>query len=166
MIELNCSYEESKKILELGYDFSKVCDRFFIKYKGYYGDTEGYFFKMNDSSDMFPLGATISTYDEVWDHGISLEHEHEEVTPIIPKAALLMALPSFERTLVSKHYEHLSFVADSDFRFIYLEETHSGNTFKVFDSEEGKEPALIKAFLWCHEHYPEELKKKFDEVMG
>ena len=26
MIKLNCSYEESKKILELGYDFSKICD--------------------------------------------------------------------------------------------------------------------------------------------
>ena len=25
MIELNCTYEESKKILELGYDFSEIC---------------------------------------------------------------------------------------------------------------------------------------------
>jgi hypothetical protein len=28
MIELNCSHEESKKILDLGYDFSKVCLEF------------------------------------------------------------------------------------------------------------------------------------------
>lgn len=29
MIELNCTYEESKKILELGYDFSPMCPFYF-----------------------------------------------------------------------------------------------------------------------------------------
>jgi hypothetical protein len=24
----------------------------------------------------------------------------------------------------------------------------------------------FEAFLWCHENYPEELKAKFEEVMG
>jgi hypothetical protein len=28
MLELNCSYEESKRILELGYDFSSICTKF------------------------------------------------------------------------------------------------------------------------------------------
>jgi len=26
--------------------------------------------------------------------------------------------------------------------------------------------SAYEAFLFCHENYPEELKKKFDEVMG
>jgi hypothetical protein len=26
--------------------------------------------------------------------------------------------------------------------------------------------SIYAGFLWCHQHYPEELKAKFDEVMG
>jgi hypothetical protein len=86
------------------------------------------------------------------------------VTPIIPKAALLMALPSFERGVVSKDHEHLSFEIGSDFRFAYLKETHSGKIVKNFSSDD-ENPALIKAFLWCHQHYPEELKAKFTKEL-
>jgi hypothetical protein len=39
---------------------------------------------------------------------------------------------------------------------------------------EGLKPTVLlepfnsayEAFIWCHENYPEELKAKFDEVMG
>lgn len=161
MIELNCSYEESKKILELGYDFNKICDRFFIKYEGCYGNTEGYFFKMNDSRDMFPLDATISTYDEVWDHGISLEHEHEEVTPIIPKAALEACLPD---KLDIASLDNCVFVKNIDLKTISL--SYFFEDYYSCYKEQKEFNSAYEAFFWCHENYPEELKKKFNEVMA
>ena len=159
MIELNLTYEESKKIFELGYDFSKICDRFFIKYEGYRGNTEGYFFKMNDSSDMFPLDATISTYDEVWDHGISLEHEHEEVTPIIPKAALEACLPDINPLDDER-------LPDLDTRRLKVFKYHTDMCDREHEETIKQFNSAFEAFIWCHEYYPEELRKKFDEVMG
>jgi hypothetical protein len=157
MQELDLTYEQSKQILELGYDFSPACKEFIYKSGDYIRHFYGV--KIKDS---------VRGY-QVIENGVQKESQlvqfKPSTVPIISKAALLIALPSFERTVVSKHYEHLSFTADRDFRFIYLEETHSGNTFKIFDSEEDKEPALIKAFLWCNEKYPAELKQRFGEVI-
>ena len=154
MIELNLTYEESKKILELGYDFSKVCDRFFIKQKDFQGDSESYFFKMNSSSDMFPLNATISPYDEVWYHGLSLNDNLQEVIPIIPKAALEDCLPDYLLKKGCNLFYHVHKFMGELYWVNSRDESLTDDWFSAYE-----------AFIWCHENYPEELKKKFDEVM-
>jgi hypothetical protein len=156
MIELNLTYEESKKILELGYDFTSICRDFELHEKGKITKfvlVERHDCGLVDLWDCDDQEARVYSPKCWW------------ITPLIPKAALLMALPSFERGIVSKDHEHLSFEIGSDFRFAYLKETHSGKTVKNFSSDD-ENPALIKAFLWVHENYPEELKAKFDEVMN
>jgi hypothetical protein len=190
MIELDLSYEESKKILELGYDFGRKFGDIYKKrdcpYKYILVNYEkikaqDYLYQIEEEYydthvERFTLEMQSIDYEESIFDDLKL-HEHFKLgeifndsnskgfVPIIPKAALLMALPSFERGIVSKDHEHLSFEIGSDFRFAYLKETHSGKTVKNFSSDD-ENPALIKAFLWVHENYPEELKKKFDEVMG
>jgi hypothetical protein len=152
-MELDLNYEESKKILELGYDFSKVCT--------FFGKGNPTYVKVND--DVYLPGCCEQWGKMVYPGPYGGELPEGE-TPIIPKAALLMALPSFERGVVSKDHEHLSFEISSDFRFAYLKETHSGKTVKHFSSDD-ENPALIKAFLWVHEKYPEELKAKFKKEL-
>ena len=125
MIELNLTYEESKKILDLGYDFSKVSSEFrfpgeekikyilVCRYKD--GDVELY---------------SSENYDtEIY------STQEFGITPIIPKAALEACLPDyfFAGGLNSIRLRHNS---------------------------------AYEAFIWCHESYQEELKAKFDEVMG
>jgi hypothetical protein len=127
MIELNLTYEESKKILELGYDFKNIATHFASK-KGK------------------KLKPSYTSY-----------LNRELFIPLIPKAALEACLPSLR-------YSH-NWCSDEWFGH------------NLFDLDTGEySPELIcisqklnsafEAFLWCHENYPEELKKKFDEVMG
>jgi hypothetical protein len=161
MIELNCSYEESKKILELGYDFSKVCAVFSAK-----GQTMSHglpFATMIINPFLKEVG-----YLENLSHLKSLpyllvgkEIDIDSITPIIPKAALEACLP---RTL--NFQNHLGDLSLSSFAKRFSCEVidlysvmEIGVTHHWFTS-------ALEAFLWCHEHYPAELKKKFDEVMA
>jgi len=159
MINLNLDYEQSKKILELGYDFGKVCNDFQFH-------NDKLLKRINQS---FAINITITEKtlrrypDDVMDYVYHLATY--EIIPIIPKAALLQSLPIFSRLVISDKLEGLIFRTDSDFKFVHLEEIHSGNVFKTFETDELRE-AILEAFLWCHENYPEELKKKFEEVMG
>jgi hypothetical protein len=108
------------------------------------------------------VDAEISAYDEVWDHARLLDSiSIKEATPIIPKAALEACLPS---TLNFQNY--LGDLSLSSFAKRFSREVidlysvmETGVTHHWFTS-------AFEAFLWCHENYPEELKKKFDEVMG
>ena len=149
MIELNCSYEESKKILELGYDFSKVCWK-----TGYYWD-EAYLEHTHGTGLLIETQAYRISY--LNDHkGNTRDH-----TPIIPKAALEACLPD---KLGIASLDNCVFVKNIDLKTISL--------FYFFEDyyscyEEQKEfKSAYKAFMWCHENYPEELKKKFNEVMA
>ena len=149
MIELNCSYEESKKILELGYDFSKVCWK-----TGYYWD-EAYLEHTHGTGLLIETQAYRISY--LNDHkGNTRDH-----TPIIPKAALEKCLPD---KLDIASLDNCVFVKNIDLKTISL--------FYFFEDyyscyEEQKEfKSAYEAFIWCHEHYPEELKKKFNEVMA
>ena len=161
MIELNCSYEESKKILELGYDFSKVCWK-----TGYYWD-EAYLEHTHGTGLLIETQAYRISY--LNDHkGNTRDH-----TPIIPKAALENCLPdkldiaSFMTSVRSlgiyTRRDNCVFVKNIDLKTISL--------FYFFEDyyscyEEQKEfKSAYKAFIWCHKNYPEVLKKKFKEVM-
>lgn len=129
MIKLNCTYEESKKILELGYDFTEICTE--------WQDRE---LSTPCITDKYKLPETAC--------------------PIIPKAALEACLPTT-----------LSFGFNED---VYLMYEYCDKEFQYYQSpdyycSDGKiyysSKSAYEAFLWCHENYPEELKKKFEEVM-
>jgi hypothetical protein len=124
MLELNLSYEQSKKIKELGYDFSSIC------------------YECQNEDDFEPRRLDIN--------------DTPEGVPIIPEAALEKCLPDYTR------YE-------SDF-------TWAGHTSISLKYGTGEDLTIenyttqyesgYEAFLWCHEKYPEELKAKFNKVMG
>ncbi len=156
-MELNLTYEESKKILEFGYDFRSICTKFE--------------FRENEEATTLTFLYSCGEIVTMWNPRMSEPYSYHlksipalGIIPLIPKAALLMSLPFFEEGLVYKYHGHLSFQIDSNFQFIHLKETCSGEVVELFLSD-NENPALIKVFLWCHENYPEQLRAKFEEVM-
>jgi hypothetical protein len=149
MIELNLTYEESKKILDLGYDFSKVSSEFrfpgeekikyilVCRYKD--GDVELYSSENHDTE-------IYST-------------QEFGITPIIPKAALEVCLPATLNILdYLGNLDLSSFAKRFSCEVIDLYSImQEGVTHEWFTT-------AFEAFMWCHEKHPEELKAKFDEV--
>jgi hypothetical protein len=156
MIELNCSYEESKKILELGYDFSKVCWKSLYEYRDQY-NLNRTFIKIHIHGTHLSLA---SIEDEI-KHRMSKYGIIDLVTPIIPKAALEKCLPaglSFGFT----EYGYLRYDYDvGEFQY-YENPDYYYDDGKIHYSSKFE----YEIFTWLHENYPEELKAKFDEVMG
>lgn len=155
MIELNCSYEESKKILELGYDFSPVCPFYRVVKANSISLYNGIEF-------IFNLGLIDRLESEVL---AELEREQihpnlgknyrkslleknifTEIIPIVPKAALEACLPDLSGSTWLKNLRTNWVILDLDPHIIKLE-------------------SIFEAFTWCHKNYPKELKKKFEEVM-
>lgn len=138
MIELNCSYEESKKILELGYDFSRVCTRF----------------ECRDDDDIKVVYGEKVTEDTIRNQYTLIDNEPwfqgqawcQGFIPIILKAALEKCLPELSGSTWLKNLRTNWVILDLDPHIIKLE-------------------SIFEAFIWCHENYPEELRKKFEEVM-
>ncbi len=128
MLELNCSYEESKKILELGYDFSYIC------------------YEYQEDEHSYPCRSHPS--------------EVPEGIPIIPKAALEACLPEFKD---QRWFGHTLFDMEM---MEYSPDLISIAYSNLRKSYKCDFKSALEAFLWCHENYPEELKKKFDEVMA
>lgn len=154
MIELNCSYEESKKILELGFDFSPTCRDF--------QDIQG-LTRIKVNNDCFiSLFADRGDFDEaypVWD--LSIDNILKEgYTPIIPKAALEACLPD---KLDVASSDSCVFVKNIDLKTISL--SYFFEDYYSCYAEQKEFNSAFEAFTWCHEYYPEELKKKFNEVM-
>ena len=166
MIELNLTYEESKKILELGYDFSSVCATFSASGK--------------TSSHGLPFATMITNpflkevgYLKNLNHLKSLPYMRldkeiniDSITPIIPKAALEACLP---REIELDDLDLLKYVMDSYESLSYsrILPSISGECLKYEVPKKGMFfNSAFEAFLWVHENHPEELKRKFDEVMG
>ena len=156
MIELNCSYEESKKILELGYDFRKICTKFEVKtdieYQVCYG--------VVTTSDNKWNRIEIESSRVIQDEG-KLEHGQRVafnplLIPIIPKAALEACLPDY---LLKKGCNLFYHVHKFMGELYWVNSRDESLTEGWFNS-------AYEAFIWCHEHYPEELKNKFEKVMG
>ena len=163
MIELNCSYEESKKILELGYDFRKICTKFEVKtdieYQVCYGAVI-----TSDKWNRVEIESSRVIQDEgKLEHGQRIAFNPLSI-PIIPKAALEACLPEYkgydhDNVITYRWAGHTSmrsvcFCQFTDDWYIELEDFIH------------QHKSACEAFIWCHEHYPEELKKKFSEVMG
>lgn len=145
MIELNLTHKESKKILQLGYDFSPVCDRFVQELA-----------KLKEPEYIEQEQFLVTIFRTETNQRMS-----DSLIPIIPKAALEACLPTT-----------LSFGFNED---VYLMYEYCDKKFQYYQSpdyycSDGKiyysSKSAYEAFLWCHENYPEELRKKFKEVMG
>jgi hypothetical protein len=161
MLELNCSYEESKRILELGYDFSKVCWKSLYKYRDQY-NLNRTFIKIHIHGTHLSLA---SIEDEI-KHRMSKYGIVDLVTPIIPKAALEACLPDYDG------YDNDSVITytwagHTSMRSVcFIPEWNRFTSAISIDEYLTKHHSAFEAFLWCHENYPDELKKKFDEVMA
>lgn len=143
MIELNCTYEESKKILELGYDFSSICTKF--EYVNKLKDGHAVIYKVGN---VFSDG--IKFYQPTY--GLVML---EGFTPIIPKAALEACLPDYLLKKGCHLFYHVRKFMGELYWANCRDESLTEEWFSIFE-----------AFLWCHENYAAELKKKFDEVMA
>jgi hypothetical protein len=160
MIELNCTYKESKKILELGYDFSKVCNS--------WGNGTGkVFLGQIDSFTSDALFYEITPENKIIVLDFVTEYKPtDSITPIIPKAALEACLPDY------KGYDNDSVINytwaghTSTRSVCFIPEWNRFTSAISIDEYLTKHQSAFEAFLWVHENYPEELKKKFDEVMG
>lgn len=155
MIELNCSYEESKKILELGYDFRKICTKFEIKtdieYQVCYGAVI-----TSDKWNRVEIESSRVIQDEgKLEHGQRVAFNPLSV-PIIPKAALEDCLPDYLLKKGCNLFYHVHKFMGELYWANSRDESLTDNWFN----------SAFEAFIWCHENYPEELKRKFDEVMG
>lgn len=164
MIELNCSYEESKKILELSYDFSKICTKFELhqdkEIKVCYGEKV--------SRETIRNQYTLID-DNPWFQGKAWV---QDFIPIIPKAALEACLPDNSLFPISSEEHSLDWVIYQKYRFIGLRfwstksaKSEGGHITWHQPEERHRFQSIYEAFIWCHENYPEELKKKFEEVM-
>jgi hypothetical protein len=165
MIELNCSYEESKKILELGYDFSSTCREFEHK------PTNSKKIKINE--DIFiEENVNIGSFDEAYPVRAVKSLLEFGFIPLIPKTAL-------EACLIDKIFGNVALSNKTPicygriFKKIFEKDCPS--RFSVWEITGGVStnggvttyfPSVFEAFLWLHENYPEELKTKFDEVMA
>jgi hypothetical protein len=163
MIELNLTYEESKKILELGYNFNKLCCKFELR--DYMGLSK--FFVRLDDCLVIECDTEI---DYINYNGLRNWCESHKMglftVPIIPKAALEACLPDYNG------YDNDSVITytwagHTSMRSVcFIPEWNRFTSAISIDEYLTKHHSAFEAFLWCHENYPAELKKKFDEVMN
>jgi hypothetical protein len=146
MIELNLTYEESKKILELGYDFSYICRDFELHEEGKI--TKFVLVERHDCG-------LVALWDCDDHEARGYSPKSWWITPIIPKAALEACLPDY----LLKKGCHLFYHVRKFMGELYWANCRDESLTEEWFSN-------FEAFLWLHENYPEELKKKFGEVMG
>lgn len=152
MIELNCSYEQSKKILDLGYDFTFICRDFELR-----EEKEITKFVLVEKHD----DGLVSLWDCSERKTCIYSTKSWWIVPIIPKAGLEKCLPDF---LYVKGFDgeldRSRFVKRLCNGMIDLNSQDSATvSHDWFNS-------VYEAFIWCHNNYPEELKAKFEEVMA
>ena len=149
MIELNLTYEQSKKIFELGYDFTPICRDFEL-----HEEEKITKFVLVERYD----DGVVTLYDCSEHESYIYSTKSWWITPIIPKAALEACLPNL---YTESEYS-------GDVKFFTLTK-RSGHTFWWVSSDdeclETFPHSAYEAFIWCHEKYPEELRNKFEEVM-
>jgi hypothetical protein len=186
MLELNCSYEESKKILELGYDFGRNfgdvykkrdCSHKYIlvnceKIKAQdllsqleekYHDTYIERFTLERLSIDHEDSLYNNKHNEYFELGEILCNPNSEgFVPIIPKAALEACLPKkvgIDNLYFRKFYK--TTYSEEEFEVYQAGVNELESNAVIFSSS-----SIYEMFLWLHENYPAELKKKFDEVIG
>ena len=157
MIELNCTYEESKKILELGYDFSKICWKSLYEYRDQYNLNQT-FIRIH----LHGTGLSLTSIEDEIKYRMSKYGIVGLVIPIIPKAALEDCLPKkvgIDALYFRKFYK--TTYSEEEFEVYQAGVNELESNAVIFSSS-----SIYEMFIWLHENYPEELKKKFDEVMA
>ena len=145
MIELNLTHKESKKILELGYDFSPVCDRFVQELA-----------KLKEPEYIEQEQFLVTIFRTETNQRMS-----DSLIPIVPKAALEACLPTTLSFGFNEDVYLMYEYCDKEFQY-YQSSDYYCSDGKIYYSSK----LAYEAFLWCHNNYPEELKRKFKEVMG
>ena len=105
MIELNLTHKESKKILELGYDFSPVCDRFVQELA-----------KLKEPEYIEQEQFLVTIFRTETNQRMS-----DSLIPIIPKAALEACLPELSGSTWLKNLKTNWIILDLDPHIIKLE---------------------------------------------
>jgi hypothetical protein len=154
MIELNCTYEESKKILELGYDFSKVCWKSLYEYRDQWNLN-----KTCIRIHVHGAGLSLTLIEDQINYQMEKYGIVDLVTPIIPKDALEKCLPDINPSDNER-------LPNLDTRRLKVSKYHIDMCDREHEETVKQFNSAFEAFIWCEEHYPEELKAKFDEVMG
>jgi hypothetical protein len=152
MLELNCSCEESKKILELGYDFRSACTVFEESNYTYHKIHKNLY--SIATNEIYGRIVFIGTLDGGLPRGS---------IPLIPKAALEACLPTLIVDENNKRDYFLSYNGQKKPTYHYHKYSE---LFKAETAIHLNYESAFEAFLWCHENCPEELKAKFDEVMA
>jgi len=168
-MELNLSYEQSKEILELGYDFSSICTKSELKtdteYRVVYGRPveRGSRKEIESSESMEGDGRIV--------HLRNRSMLDPLMIPIIPEAALLKCFPDLEE---EPHIKNARVWLGKDLYLdsedcIYLGDIDGdGIGYGSYFLERLKDQEFksgYEAFLWCHRHYPEKLKAKFTKEL-
>ena len=146
MNSLNLTYEESKKILELGYDFSPVCKEF--RFTDEYG-TNNTWIKIREN---LYIAKTAVLLDTNLKTTILEKLGTYNYAPIIPTAVIEKCLPTIR-------YFYWGKFNDKYFLGEYL----SNDMVKL--NKEFINLSVYEIFLWCHSHYKEELDRKFEEII-
>ena len=168
-MELNLSYEQSKEILELGYDFSKVCWKSLYEYRDQY-DLNKKLIKLHLHGTHLSLA---SIEDEIKQDRRGGKYGIVDlIVPIIPEAALLKCLPDLEEEQHVKNarvWLGKDLYLDSEDCIYFGDIDGDGVGYGSYFLERLKDQEFksgYEAFVWCHQHYPEELKAKFEEAMA
>ena len=158
MIELNLTYEESKKILDLGYDFRRVSSVFVNEQGRFYNRANNYLAVARD--------ITLYEIDQRPDLIPAFFRFIDHLTPIIPKGALEACLPELEE---ERHVINARVWLGKDLYAVQEDCIYSldsdGSGYGSYDLERLKDQGFnsaFEAFTWCHEHYRKELKDKFN----
>lgn len=169
MIELNLTYEESKKILELGYDFSKICVGWSTEHTKYIKVGNKLIEPRLVEELELAHNQELHPHNFLWNYSLEFSEVESKIQdfinpcaidwiiysppiPIIPKAALEACLPEFDNGF---YFSKLHISQDK-----IVKRNHKDQWVLPYVSS-----TAFEAFTWCHENYPKELKKKFEEVM-
>ena len=158
MIELNLTYEESKKILELGYDFRRVSNVFVNEQGRIYNRANNYLAVARD--------ITLYEIDKRPDLIPAFFRFIDHLTPFIPKAALQQCLPHGWWFAMSREEHHMDWVIYQGSEYVGLRfwatKCKDGHITTHQPEERFRFMSIYEAFLWTHDHYPKELKEKFN----
>lgn len=175
MIELNCSYEESKKILELGYDFSKICVGWSTEHTTYIKVGNKLIEPRLVEELELAHNQELHPNNILWNYSLEFSEVESKIQdfinpwaidwityyppiPIIPKAALEACLPDINPSNDER-------LPDLDISRLRVSKYHIDMCDREHEEIIRQFNSSYEAFLWVHENYPEELKKKFEEVM-
>jgi hypothetical protein len=150
-MELNLTYEESKRILELGYDFTSICRDFELREKEQITK-----FVLVDRAD----DGMVSLWDCSEHEAYAYSPKSWWIIPIIPEAALAKCLPEIN--------EYGWYINVHNIKLIYEDgctDNCQTGIFYLDDIILMEFDSAFEAFTWCHEKYPEELKAKFTKEL-